>query len=114
MVPSIQGYTRYLNTMAESRTTSSHTDLWAAKTRLMRLRADKAEIELEQRMAGLLNTAEVEIAWNEPVQYCRERILRIPAEAAPILAQLTNPAGIMVAMDDIIREALDELAAYNG
>jgi hypothetical protein len=62
----------------------------------------------------MVSAAEVEFDWDRIVGHYKERISRIPADAPPRLARLMTPAEIMVAMDDIVREALDELVAYRG
>ena len=82
------------------------------KARLTKLQADKVQINNDRELSDLVNAAEVEREWSLVISDCKNRLLSIPSKMAPILAPITEPALIMNVADDLIREALDELASY--
>jgi len=112
LAPCVQGYIRYLQERSHKNTPVAGPDYHIEKSRLTKLQADKVQINNDRELSDLVNAAEVEREWSLVISDCKNRLLSIPSKMAPILAPITEPAQIMNVADDLIREALDELASY--
>lgn len=110
LVPSVQGYIRYLQDRAVPQGMSTG-DLHEEKARLTRAQADIAELGLRERAGELVQADEAVLAWEQMLTNCKNKLLSIPSKAAPILAAEGDPAVVQNEIDDFIREALDELQA---
>lgn len=82
------------------------------RTRKMAADARIAEIELAKVEGELVPAEEVVTAWTDVVGAVKAKLLSIPTKAAPILANEESAGGCQVILEDLINEALEELANY--
>lgn len=82
------------------------------RTRLIKLQADKTELEIETLKGQLYPASVVETVWNGMVMAFRARMLSLPAKAAPLCTD-TSISLIEDHLRDCIYEALTELADYD-
>jgi len=83
-----------------------------ARTRKMNAEAEIAELELARLRLTLCLTDDVVKAWEGVVHACKSRLLSLPTKIAPVLATETNIAVIKDRLEEVLREALAELANY--
>lgn len=109
LVQSVQGYIKYL----KERTLSADLpgDEFEHRKRLLKARADLAEMEAAQLASQLVRTEVAEAAWAEVVSRIRQRLLAVAPKAAPVAAVETDPAVCYEIIESFIHEALAELAA---
>ena len=114
LAPAVQGYVRYLQERSLGRPNAPE-DYHTEKARLVRLQADKAEIELKELNGQLVRADDVEAEWTDMLSAMKSRLMAIPSKAAPIVAAEDNPAQVIDVIEDLVREALQELSDYaNG
>ena len=111
LAPAVQGYIRYLQERSLGRP-SAPEDYHSEKARLVKLQADKAEIEIKEMSGELVKADEVLQEWTTIVSAVKSRMLSIPSKAAPILAHEDSPASVIEILEDMVREALQELSEY--
>lgn len=111
LVPVVQGYVRYLQERAMGRTGAPE-DYHQEKSRLVKLQADKAQLELDEMAGQLVRVDAVRDAWEGILAGMKGRLLGLPSKAAPIVAPLDAPGEIMSILDDLVSEALNELHEY--
>ena len=110
LIGAVRGYVRYLRdqTLKDGAATA---DYGVERARLVRARADLAEMEAAQKRGELIPAREVVTAWTEVVALLRARLLVLPDKIAP----LAHDAQTIPQARDIVRkavhEALAELAA---
>lgn len=78
--------------------------------RLTRAKADLAELELSENTGKLIPVDVVEREWLDLISRFRQRMLAIPARAAPLLVAVANQRAVFVLLTDLMHEALAELA----
>ena len=88
--------------------TESFPDYNESKARTEHLKAEMMEIEKKKLESELVNVQEIEDAWVNIVTVVRTKLLGIPTKAKQRLPDLDTTA--IACIDDIIREALEELA----
>lgn len=81
-----------------------------ARTAFVRERARISELKRRQMESGLVAATAVEASWASVVEVVRQRILAIPAEVAPALAESKDPAKVATIMAAAIDCALNELS----
>lgn len=111
LVPAVQGYVRYLQERAQGRTGAPE-DYHQEKSRLVKLQADKAQLEVDELSGLLVRASAVRAAWQDMLADMRGRLLGIPSKAAPIVAPQNSPGEIMKVLEDLVTEALNELHEY--
>ena len=79
-------------------------------TRLKRLKADKAEIELKKMTAELIPVDEIEIAMSEMLSRVKMKILSLPTSISPLISGKQNPIEIQEVIEKNVRSALEELS----
>jgi len=84
------------------------------KARLTKLQADKAELEVESMSANLVPADDVSRHWYQIITDCKNRLLTVPSKAAPIVAAETEAGMVQDIIDDLMREALEELTEYEA
>ena len=84
------------------------------KARLTKLQADKAELEVESMSANLVPADDVSRHWYQIITDCKNRLLTVPSKAAPIVAAETEAGMVQDIIDDLMREALEELSEYEA
>ncbi len=110
LVGAVRGYLRYLRDQA-SRARDGVADFGTERARLIKAKADLAEMEALQRRGELLPAAGVEDAWTEVLSRLRARLLVLPDRLAPLIHEETTIAGARAIIRQGIAEALAELAA---
>jgi hypothetical protein len=83
------------------------------RTQKMAAEAQIAEIELAKVRGELVTAEEVVTAWIDVVGAVKAKLLSIPTKAAPILANEESAGGCQIILEDLINEALEELANYD-
>lgn len=109
LVPAVKGYIRYLRDKAIKGDVGG--DESAHKQRLLKARADIAEMEAERLSGELVSANAVEKAWTDIVARFRVRILAIPPKAAPLVLGEQSTDAIHATIESLVHEALAELAA---
>jgi len=114
-VGAVRGYVRFLREQA-ARAQSGVADFGAERARLIRAKADRAEMEAARMRDELIPAPDIAEAWTEMVASMRARLLALPDKIAPQLsASGVHETTSIAAARDVIRhavfEALGELAA---
>jgi phage terminase Nu1 subunit (DNA packaging protein) len=89
-------------------------DFQVEKARLTKAQADKAEMEVMELSGSLVRTEDVVEEWQSQLMDMKGKLLSIPSKLATLVADIDNPSEVQSLIDDYIREALQELAAYAG
>lgn len=87
-------------------------DYNAARARKMEADAQMAELELLQAKRKLVAAEDVAGAWVEVLAAMKAKMLALPSICAPICATETDLPTIQSILENQVREALDELSAY--
>lgn len=111
LVPAVQGYVRYLQERAQGRPGAPE-DYHQEKSRLVKLQADKAQLEVEELAGQLVRADDVKREWEEMLGDMKGRLLGLPSKAAPIVAPQTHPGEVLGVLEDLVNEALQELYEY--
>lgn len=111
LAPAVQGYIRYLQERMVGNT-AQPLDYQNEKSRLVRIQADKAQIELDHMSQTLVATSEVAKEWESILNDMKSKILSIPTKAAPLVRDETNTSVIMDILQSFIDETLEELSNY--
>lgn len=80
------------------------------KMRLIKARADLAEMEAAQLSGQLVRTELAETVWAEASARVRQRMLSVAPKAAPVVAVETNAETCHEVIEAFVHEALAELA----
>ena len=83
-----------------------------ARTRKVNAEAEIAELELAQVHGKLVVAEDVISAWSDVLGAVKARMLSIAAKAAPVLATENNAGMCQQIVEDLVREALEELSGY--
>ena len=110
LVGAVRGYVRYLREQA-ARAPSGTTDFGVERARLVKAKADLAEMDAGARRNDLLPAAEVEEAWIAVLARLRARLLVLPDRLAPLVLEENSIAGARTSIRQIITEALAELSS---
>jgi phage terminase Nu1 subunit (DNA packaging protein) len=84
------------------------------KARLTKLQADKAHLEVETISGNLVPADDVARRWYQTITNTKNRLLTVPSKAAPIVASETEAGIVQDIIDDLVREALEELVEYES
>ena len=87
-------------------------DYNAARARKMEADAQMAELELLQAKGKLVPAEDVAGAWVDVLAAMKARLLALPSVCAPVCATETELATVQSILENQVREALDELSAY--
>lgn len=87
-------------------------DYNAARARKMAADAELAELELLKAKGDLVSAEDVKGAWTDVLGAMRGKLLATPTKLAPLLATEHEIGVIQHLIEEAIREALDELSAY--
>jgi phage terminase Nu1 subunit (DNA packaging protein) len=109
LIGSVRGYVRYLRDQA-AKAQAGAPDYASERARLIRARADLAEIEADEKRRSVLAAEDVEEAWIAVLALLRTRILALPDRLAPIVHLQTTVADTRSLIRAAIREVLDDLA----
>ena len=80
-----------------------------SRARTEHLKAELLELERQQKEQSLVSVDEVNLKWQTIITTTRNKLLGVPSKAQQRLPDLDNSA--VSCIDDIIREALEELSA---
>jgi phage terminase Nu1 subunit (DNA packaging protein) len=109
-VGAVRGYIRFLREQA-ARAQSGAADFGAERARLVKAKADRAEMEAARMRDDLIPASDVAEAWTEMVASMRARLLALPDKIAPVIHETTSIAEARDAVRHAVFEALGELAA---
>ncbi len=109
LVGAVRGYVHYLREQIV-RSQSGAADFGAERARLVKAKADLAEMDAGARRSDLLPAEEVEEAWIAVLARLRARLLVLPDRLAPLVHEETTIAGARAVIRRTILEALAELA----
>jgi hypothetical protein len=87
-------------------------DYNAARARKMEADAQMAELELLQAKRNLVSSEDVTAAWVDVLAAMKAKLLALPTKCAPICATEKDIKVIQSVIENQVREALDELSAY--
>ena len=79
------------------------------EARLVRAKADKAEIEVSEKRGGLIDIKAVEKEWIAMALAFRNKMLSLPTSLAAELSDQTSPTEIEAILKRAITDALSEL-----
>ena len=108
LVPAVQGYIRFLRDRAINADVNEGEE-GDHKRRLMKARADIAEMEAERLSNTTVDVGIVSQTWVAACARFRQKMLAIPHKAAPLVAQEEDPDACHDLIEQQIYEALDEL-----
>ena len=84
-----------------------------ARTRKVNAEAEIAELELAQVHGRLVAAEDVIAAWTDVLGAVKARLMSVASKAAPVVASETNPGMCQQIIEDLVREALEELSGYD-
>ena len=113
LVGAVRGYVAYLRDLAV-KAQAGAPDFGVERARLIKAKADLAEMEADGRRGELLPAEAVEAAWTAVLARLRARLLVLPDRLAPLCVEETTIAGVRDQIRKAVREALDELADDAG
>jgi phage terminase Nu1 subunit (DNA packaging protein) len=96
-------YIRYLRSLGKGKSAASG-DLNEERTRLTKLQADKAQLELQEKEADLISTDIIKSIWTDYVSNVRSKLLALPSK----LGHLTQAAETYAEAESLIKEAIYE------
>lgn len=109
--PAVQGFIKLLQQRAAG--ASQPSDYHTEKARLIKLQADKAQIDLDLLNEKVLIADDVKKAWESVLGAFKNRLLAIPTKAAPVVASEAKPGECQKILQDLVEETLAELANYD-
>lgn len=112
LVGCVQGYIAYLQARAFGKDSES-IDMHAERSRLLKLQADRAQMELDVMLSKLIPAEEAEELWAGLLATFRTRMLAVPTRAAHLVLHLKEFIAIEQQLRDLVRDALTELARYD-
>ena len=84
-----------------------------ARARKVAAEAQIAELELAKVQGELVIAEDVVSAWADTLAGLKAKLVSIPSKAAPIVASDDSAGGCQKVIEDLVREALEELANYD-
>jgi len=92
---------------------SGELSLTDERTRLTKLQADLAQVELDKQNGDLIKTDIAMKLWGEVITATRQRLLGFPTRIAPIVAASQSIPEIKERLDSAICEILNEFTSPN-
>lgn len=84
-----------------------------ARARKIAAEAEIAELELAKVRGSLVLAGDVVTAWSDVLANLKAKLISIPSKAAPIVASDDNAGSCQKVIEDLVREALEELSNYD-
>ena len=109
LVGAVRGYVAYLHEQAKDAQAGAP-DHAAERARLLRAKADLAEMEARGRQGALIPAEAMEAAWTAIRARLRTRLLGLPDRLAPLCHEETTIAGTRDQIRRAVRDALEDLA----
>lgn len=104
---------KYIDYIKEQSKTGEELDKVTEETLLVRVRRQKAEIELDIMQGNVHLSEDVEKVMNDMLSSFRAQVLVIPGKAAPQLIGMTEIEPIKAILKNYIHEALQEMSEYD-
>ena len=95
-------------TYKSSQSETEYPEYGESKARTEHLKAELLELERQEKEKSLVPVEEVNNTWQKIITNTRNKLLGVPSKAQQRLPDLDNSA--VSCIDDIIREALEELS----
>lgn len=111
-IGAVKGYTSYLQELATGKTRATE-DMQIHRARLLRAKADIAELEVSILENQLIPANRVENVWSRMVGAFRARMLSIPNRLGAQVITLKEYNDVETLIRETIYEALTELAEYD-
>ena len=83
------------------------------KERVLKLQADKLELEVLEKQKSLFPLELIEAVWSEQIMHFRLKILSLAPRLANQLSVMRSPDSIKKTLKKAVMEALDELSKYS-
>jgi len=112
LIGSVHGYIDFLKAKAGGDFTAE--DVIKNKNKLMKAKAEIAEIERMKATGELIPKQEVKSTWLELINKVKQKLLSIPNKVAPIVVSIKNTNEIKLILQDKIYEALYEITSDDG
>jgi len=91
----------------------ANADYEEARARKVAAEAEITELELAKVRGELVVAEDVVSAWSDTLSSLKAKMVSIPSKAAPIVAAEDSAGGCQQVLEDLIREALEELSNYD-
>lgn len=115
LVESTRNYVNRLRNKTEKIDSDGNViDFHTEKARLTKMQADKAEMEVHELSGELVKVTDVLHEWQNILADVKGKLLSIPSKLATIVIDVDDPAQAQELIDSYVREALQELANYEG
>ena len=112
LISSVHGYIDFLKAKAGGDFTAE--DVIKNKNKLMKAKAEIAEIDKKRATGELIPKEEVKSTWLELINKVKQKLLAIPNKTAPIIVSIKNTNEIKLILQDKIYEALYEITSDEG
>ena len=109
LVSSVHGYIDFLKAKAGGDFTAE--EVLKNKNKLLKAKAEIAEIEKQKATGELIPKEEVKRTWLELVHKIKQKLLSIPNKVAPVVATVKNISEIKLILQDKLYEALYEITS---
>ena len=109
LVSSVHGYIDFLKAKAGGDFTAE--EVLKNKNKLLKAKAEIAEIEKMKATGELIPKEEVKRTWLELVQKVKQKLLSIPNKVAPVVVTVKSINEIKLILQDKIYEALYEISS---
>ena len=109
LVSSVHGYIDFLKAKAGGDFTAE--DVIKNKNKLIKAKAELAEIEKMKATSELIPQEEVKRTWLELIHKLKQKLLSIPNKISPILVNIKNTNQIKLILQEKIYDALYEITS---
>ena len=109
LVSSVHGYIDFLKAKAGGDFTAE--EVLKNKNKLLKAKAEIAEIERKKATGELIPKEEVKRTWLELVHKIKQKLLSIPNKVAPVIVTVKNINEIKLILQDKLYEALYEITS---
>ena len=109
LVSSVHGYIDFLKAKAGGDFTAE--EVLKNKNKLLKAKAEIAEIEKQRATGELIPKEEVKRTWLELVHKIKQKLLSIPNKVAPVVVTVKNINEIKLILQDKLYEALYEITS---
>ena len=109
LVSSVHGYIDFLKAKAGGDFTAE--EVLKNKNKLLKAKAEIAEIEKKKATGELIPKEEVKRTWLELIHKIKQKLLSIPNKVAPVVATVKNISEIKLILQDKLYEALYEITS---
>ena len=109
LIGSVHGYIDFLKAKAGGDFTAE--EVLKNKNKLLKAKAEIAEIEKMKATGELIPKEEVKRTWLELVHKIKQKLLSMPNKVAPVVATVKNISEIKLILQDKLYEALYEITS---